>query len=277
MTNSPRKAELALAAEDFPAARRALGNIAEKHPTVRSLAIMAAVERGEGADDSVVRGWLARAMNASRGPQWVCDNCHNIMTDWAPVCDSCAGFDTLTWREPPMPHRAATANGVEMLPLIVGRPAEASSDHYPDQTEAHRHLPHPAHATASPDPAPATAGRTAAPPAPPATEVANVRPGMVPRESDYAPSMTVTHPDPAARPAGSVPVESATVVTITPVPPGPAAAAANGAGNPPVRPDVEPIVPAEAAKNACPPLPARDPVLTRAGRRSSSAGRAHHS
>ena len=69
-------------------------------------------------DDSVVRGWLARAMNASRGPQWVCDNCHNIMAEWSPVCDSCHAFDTLTWREPPVAARMVTAgNGVEMLPL----------------------------------------------------------------------------------------------------------------------------------------------------------------
>ncbi|WP_134724452.1 heme biosynthesis protein HemY [Paracoccus luteus] len=245
------QAELALAAEDFPAARRALGTIAEKHPTVRSLAIMAAVERGEGADDSVVRGWLARAMNASRGPQWVCDNCHNIMTDWAPVCDSCHGFDTLTWREPPMPLRAASANGVEMLPLIVGRPAGASvPDPDPDDHGARRNLPHPGRVAASSHPAPAATAATS--PVRPAPEIANVRPGMVPRESDYAPSMTVTHPDPVARPVQppAHPAEPATVVTITPVPAPAAATAINDAGNPPVRPDVEPIVPNEAAKNA---------------------------
>ncbi|HRO16268.1 MAG TPA: heme biosynthesis HemY N-terminal domain-containing protein, partial [Paracoccus sp. (in: a-proteobacteria)] len=96
------QAELALAAEDFPAARRALGAIAEKHPTVRSLAIMAAIERGQGADDSVVRGWLTRAMTASRGPQWVCGKCQGVMAEWSPVCGHCGGFDTLTWREPPV-------------------------------------------------------------------------------------------------------------------------------------------------------------------------------
>ncbi len=122
------KAELLLAAEDFPGARRALGDTAEKHPTVRSLSIMAAVERGEGADDSVVRAWLARALSASRGPQWVCDKCHNVMADWAPVCDSCGGFDTLTWRVPPADLRMATATtGAAMLPLIVGRPADAQA------------------------------------------------------------------------------------------------------------------------------------------------------
>ncbi|KFE35194.1 heme biosynthesis protein HemY [Thioclava atlantica] len=115
------KAELSIAAEDFPAARRALGDLVETHPTARVLTIMAAVERGEGADDMVVRGWLARALTAPRGPQWCCDKCHNIQAEWAPVCDNCGGFDTLSWREPqqaqaPLPH------GAEMLPLIVGKP-----------------------------------------------------------------------------------------------------------------------------------------------------------
>ncbi|MDP2062100.1 MAG: heme biosynthesis HemY N-terminal domain-containing protein [Phaeovulum sp.] len=115
------RAELAIAAEDFPAARRALGDLAETHPTARALTLMAAVERGEGADDAVVRGWLARALGASRGPQWVCENCHNIQAEWGPVCDNCGGFDTLSWREPPG-GGVPLANRAEMLPLIVGTP-----------------------------------------------------------------------------------------------------------------------------------------------------------
>ncbi len=115
------RAELNIGAEDFPAARRALGDLPQTHPTARTLAIMAAIERGEGADDAVVRGWLARALTASRGPQWCCDNCQNIQSDWAPVCDNCGGFDTLSWREPP--HGGTPMpNGAEMLPLIVGSP-----------------------------------------------------------------------------------------------------------------------------------------------------------
>lgn len=118
------RAELNIAAEDFPAARRALGDLVEMHPTARALTLMAAIERGEGADDAVVRGWLTRALSAPRGKQWCCDKCQNIQAHWSPVCDNCGGFDTLSWREPvqgdvPLP------NGAEMLPLIVGRPAEA--------------------------------------------------------------------------------------------------------------------------------------------------------
>ncbi|OCX61609.1 heme biosynthesis protein HemY [Thioclava sp. SK-1] len=116
------KAELNIAAENFPEARRAIGDLAQTHPTARVMAILAAIERGEGADDAVVRGWLARALSAPRGPQWCCDKCQTIQPEWMPICDNCGGFDTLTWREPtkteqPLPH------GAEMLPVIVGQPA----------------------------------------------------------------------------------------------------------------------------------------------------------
>lgn len=115
-------AELYVAAEDFPSARRALSDIVTTHPTQRSLAIMAAIARGEGEDDAVVRGWLTRALTASRGPQWCCDKCHAIHAQWHPICDNCGGFDTLSWREPPETS-GPSATGTELLPLIVGQPA----------------------------------------------------------------------------------------------------------------------------------------------------------
>ena len=121
------EAELRIAAEDFPGARSALGDLAETDPTARSLAIMAAIERGAGADDAVVKGWLARALTASRGPQWVCENCHKVHAAWEPVCGSCGAFDTFSWRisedeASPLPA------GAEMLPLIVGQIAPPSED-----------------------------------------------------------------------------------------------------------------------------------------------------
>lgn len=112
-------AELQIAAEDFPAARRALGDLIETDPDARALTIMAAVERGEGASDAVVKGWLARALSAPRGPQWVCDNCHHIHAEWVPACENCHSFDTLSWTAPPE-SLVTTSTGVEMLPLIVG-------------------------------------------------------------------------------------------------------------------------------------------------------------
>lgn len=113
------KAELNIAAEDFPGARRALGDLAEIEPDARSLTIMAAIERGEGSSDAVVKGWLARALSAPRGPQWVCDKCHHIHAEWVPACENCQSFDTLSWTAPPN-TTMTTPTGLEMLPLIVG-------------------------------------------------------------------------------------------------------------------------------------------------------------
>ncbi len=112
-------AELNIVAEDFPEARRALGDVVETNADARAFTLMAAIERGEGASDAVVQGWLARALNAPRGPQWVCDNCHDIQAEWAPVCPNCGSFDTLSWQTPQTPE-IASATGVHMLPLIVG-------------------------------------------------------------------------------------------------------------------------------------------------------------
>jgi HemY protein len=114
------EAELLLAAEDFPAARRALGDVATRHPTRRSLALMAAITRGEGADEAITRALVAQAIAAPRGPQWCCDNCQAVQPSWQPVCANCGGFDTLSWREP-----AATgepqADIADLLPLLETR------------------------------------------------------------------------------------------------------------------------------------------------------------
>jgi HemY protein len=120
-------AELLIAAEDFPAARRALGDLTETEPTARNLTLMAAITRGEGGDEAMVRGWLTKALTASRGPQWVCDTCGTVHAAWGPVCTNCHGFDTLSWKTPPAAE-FTLPGGVEMLPLLVGRPGETTAE-----------------------------------------------------------------------------------------------------------------------------------------------------
>ncbi len=115
------QAELQIAAENFPAARRALGDLATVDPTSRNLTLMAAIARGEGADEAEVRGWLTKALTASRGPQWVCDVCGTVHQHWGPVCTNCHGFDTLSWKTPANTEYAMPG-GADMLPLIVGVP-----------------------------------------------------------------------------------------------------------------------------------------------------------
>ncbi|MDO5605549.1 MAG: heme biosynthesis HemY N-terminal domain-containing protein [Paracoccus sp. (in: a-proteobacteria)] len=246
-------AELLLANEDFPAARRALGDLATTHPTTRTLSIMAAIERGEGGDDASVRAWLVKALNASRGPQWVCDKCEHVMTEWGPVCESCGGFDTLSWREPAQPAGPASPTGAELLPLLIGRPKGSEThlertfseaDDYAEGTDdAARHRPDP-----GAKPAAAAASTSVA---------ADVAPGMVPRESDFVtePSRTVTDPEPpvAERPAAPPPKAA----TSEPAPAPKATPAA--ASGPPSSASAGPA-PARTAKPVADAAAARDPV-----------------
>ncbi len=116
--------ELLLANEDFPEARRALGDLAETHPTTRSLSLLAAVEKGTGAEEDNVRALLAKAISAPRGPQWICDKCNNIHTDWAPVCGNCGAFDTLTWREALGGEAAQSATGLRISAMPSKEPNE---------------------------------------------------------------------------------------------------------------------------------------------------------
>ncbi|MDE4134913.1 heme biosynthesis HemY N-terminal domain-containing protein [Phaeobacter sp. QD34_3] len=124
-------AELNIVAEDFPEARRALGDLVERAPDAQAFTLMAAIERGEGASDAVVQGWLTRALNAPRGPQWICDSCNHIHAEWVPVCENCSSFDTLSWRRPETPE-IASATGAHMLPLIGSRPPADRPDDMPE-------------------------------------------------------------------------------------------------------------------------------------------------
>lgn len=131
--------ELQLAVEEFPAARRALGDLAEETGTARTLALMAAISRGEGAPEEIVRGWLARALGAPRGEQWVCSACNSIHTRWSPTCSNCAGFDTLSWALPVETEHASLSEA--MMPLIrASEPAQGSQDD-PEEPEVQAEKP----------------------------------------------------------------------------------------------------------------------------------------
>ena len=60
------RAELSLVAEDWGGAKASIQDLRETEPSARSCAIMAAIARGEGEPDHVIRGWLARALGAPR-------------------------------------------------------------------------------------------------------------------------------------------------------------------------------------------------------------------
>lgn len=124
-------AELLIAAEDFAGARNALGDLVETDPTTRSLTIMAAIERGEGASDDVVREWLTKALSAQRNEEWICDNCGDTHNDWEPVCLNCDAVDSVTWKRP-----SATVQGAaQMLPLMANAPQIAAETDAADAVE----------------------------------------------------------------------------------------------------------------------------------------------
>lgn len=125
-------AELYLAAEDFPAARKAIGDLAETDPTARSMAIMAAISRGMGDDEATVSGFLARALSAPRGDAWVCEKCNHIHGTWAPLCENCDSFDTLAWSRVPVSDDQRTM-AAAMLPLIIGDRLGSDPDEMPDE------------------------------------------------------------------------------------------------------------------------------------------------
>ena len=120
-------AELYVAMADFDAARQALGDLAKTDPTMRALTILAAIERGDGADDQSVRRLLTQAIAAQRDPQWICDNCGHVHHDWEPVCLNCEAIDSIAWKRPPM----SEAVSPDMLPLIVGHMARSDEDFPP--------------------------------------------------------------------------------------------------------------------------------------------------
>jgi HemY protein len=120
-------AELYVAMADFDAARQALGDLAKTDPTMRALTILAAIERGDGADDQSVRRLLTQAISAQRDPQWICDNCGHVHHDWEPVCLNCEAIDSIAWKRPPM----SEAVSPDMLPLIVGHMALSDEDFPP--------------------------------------------------------------------------------------------------------------------------------------------------
>ena len=109
-------AELNIATSNYKAARLALGDLSIYDPTMRSLTIMAAIERGDGADDQSVRQLLTQAISAQRDPQWICDSCGNIHQNWEPLCLNCEAIDSIGWKRPPQ----SEAVSPQILPLIVG-------------------------------------------------------------------------------------------------------------------------------------------------------------
>ena len=111
------KAELFLAAEDFPSARRILVNLVDDNPNSRTFILMSAVEKGSGASEEVIQGWLSKAFSAPRPPVWFCKSCNQI-DNWKPFCPNCNGFDSYEWGQPEISKIFSESDA--LLPMIIG-------------------------------------------------------------------------------------------------------------------------------------------------------------
>ena len=116
------EAELCLATEDFSTAKKLISEIVNDDPDNHTLTLMAAIERGSGATDEVVRGWLTKAVYAPKSFSWICNEC-GFQTEWTSICPSCEIFDGMNWKRPPF--HVNYSNHKELIPLIL-EPLEPS-------------------------------------------------------------------------------------------------------------------------------------------------------
>ena len=113
------KAELNILSENFPEARRAISDLIETdRANAKVYTLMAAIEKGVGSSDAVVKGWLAKAVTAKRSKRWICSNCDS-QSEWEPICKKCGDFSTLEWREERYESLGRNDQS-EILPLIIG-------------------------------------------------------------------------------------------------------------------------------------------------------------
>lgn len=111
-------AELALAAGDVPAARKALTGMETNQPGARVFALLGAAAKAEGASESELRQWMAKAIQAPRAA-WTCEACGLTAPRWVCSCPQCHGFDTFHWAWPPAaPVADAQALDAAIAPLL---------------------------------------------------------------------------------------------------------------------------------------------------------------
>ena len=119
------KAELNILSGNFPEARRAISDLIETdQANAKIYTLMAAIEKGVGSSDAIVKGWLTKAVTAKRSKRWICSNCES-QSEWEPICKKCGEFSSLEWREER--HENLERNDQsEILPLIIGENANIS-------------------------------------------------------------------------------------------------------------------------------------------------------
>ena len=118
------KAELNILSENFPEARRAISDLIETdEANAKVYTLMAAIEKGVGSSDAVVKAWLTKAVTAKRSKTWICSNC-DIQSEWEPVCKKCGEFSSFEWREESYQNPLRNDQS-DILPLIIGEKADS--------------------------------------------------------------------------------------------------------------------------------------------------------
>jgi HemY protein len=92
-------ADAAIAARDYPLARKALSPLLAAVPTVRTCLLMARIEDGEHGSAGRAREWLTRSVRAPRDNAWVADGI--VSETWLPVSPVSGRLDAFAWTLPP--------------------------------------------------------------------------------------------------------------------------------------------------------------------------------
>lgn len=121
-------ADAAIAARDYPLARKALSPLLAAVPTVRACLLMARIEDGEHGSVGRAREWLTRSVRAPRDNAWVADGI--VSETWLPVSPVSGRLDAFAWTLPP-PVLGSAAPAFEEFeqpsaPPMASLPAESA-------------------------------------------------------------------------------------------------------------------------------------------------------
>ena len=110
------KAELLIANEEFPSAKRTIDTLINDQPNSSDLMLMAAVEKGMGSSNEIIQGWITKAYNMPSPPVWFCEKC-NFVEYWSPICKKCKSFDSMHWGSPEINN--IFYNSKVLLPFVL--------------------------------------------------------------------------------------------------------------------------------------------------------------
>ena len=112
------KAELLIANEEFPSAKRTVETLINDQPNSSDFMLMAAVEKGMGSSNEIIQGWIEKAYNMPSPPVWFCEKCY-FVEYWSPICKKCKSFDSMHWGSPEINN--ILYNSKVLLPFVLDK------------------------------------------------------------------------------------------------------------------------------------------------------------